>query len=338
MEEKVKEFLESINKKDKIALIFHNDCDGFVSGRMFYDSLKDRCEIKIFPRAIEKDLLKKLDLKDFNKLIVLDLAGTLIGDDLNKLVQKKEILYVDHHPSEIKLSEKIISVIGKSSESAARLSYDMMEDLISVPDWLVLVGMISDAGDKHKENMDFIEKKLNDVGMNLKEFKEKIVFELNYFLAYFEKDLEKAFEIFSELNDLKDIGKIRKYTDEVKKDFEFYKKDFEKNKEDINGIIFYYFEPKFSIKDALINEASYANPDGVYVLVSPRDNYLRISARCQTLKVNVREMLIECCKDLKNSNAGGHTKASGAMIEKNDLGIFKENLKSYMKRISEGNI
>ena len=81
---KVGEFLENLKPEDKIALIFHDDTDGFVSACLFYEFLQKRGCKNISISVLTVGLgINNNDFYNADKLIILDLGSNLIVNVLN---------------------------------------------------------------------------------------------------------------------------------------------------------------------------------------------------------------------------------------------------------------
>ncbi|MDO8516975.1 MAG: DHHA1 domain-containing protein [Nanoarchaeota archaeon] len=328
--QEVKNFLKNMHPKDKFDLIFHNDLDGFASGILFYDYLKKKkCnDIEIFPFEIGNPKFSNLEnnLKNREKVVILDLAPNLIFPQMNNLLKGKEVLYLDHHKSNIQIKEKNVleyRVIDKYIP-CSRIVYEFLKGR----EWISVAGTISDVGEKYKENKKFINNFLKKENLTLEEYRSNVVSPLSYLLIFFEKNPEMAFEILKDTKKFESIKNLKKYISPIEKEVEYYEKDFEKNNENINGINFYYFNPKFSIKTMILNKISNFNSNEVYILARPENNKVMLGARCQAGKVNVIDILKNATEGLKNSSYGGHSMAAGGMIQSKDLDRFKENLRN----------
>ena len=77
-----KEFLEKINGDDKVAIIHHDDLDGFASGILFYDycASKNCKNIKTFAMSLGPKMFDELmdELKSVDKILIADLAPSFL--------------------------------------------------------------------------------------------------------------------------------------------------------------------------------------------------------------------------------------------------------------------
>jgi len=192
--------------------------------------------------------------------------------------------------------------------------------------WLEIVCELADVGYSYPENKVKIDKFAKERKINPEEVKEKFYFRIDLFLAYFHKDFDKAFEIFESVKDYEDLDVLDKYTNEVQKEIDYFMKNYEKKKEKIGFVNYYYFEPKFPIKSRVTTNISFEHLNEVFVFAIPKGDKINLSARNQSGDFNCSDLLKRATEGLKDAMAGGHSKASGGIILKQDLEKFKENL------------
>lgn len=329
--DQAKQWLKNISPKDSVAIIYDADSDGFSSGIIYYDYCKfQKAKVKhiAFNRGFSK--IKDMDLKSFNKIIITDVGPNAIVEEL-PLIKDKDVLYMDHHIGIEGIPKEIneYRVPKGTYYPSSRLAYEST----GIKAWLGLSGTLADAGQLYKENDEFIKELIKPYSLTIDEFREKVTDKINDAIVYFEKEkkFEEVFEILSKLNGPEDITKIMEYSKPVNDEFNYYAKDFHKKKENLGGIIYYYFEPKFNIKGALATTLTIKENIGPVIFATPGDNnFSSLSARDNQQKVNVLEILKAGMKDLKDSNGGGHNFAAGAKIRAQDLQKFKENVKNYL--------
>ena len=325
-----KEFLNNITSEDKVAIIHHDDGDGFCSGILYYDWCKNKnATVEHFTYSIGKSSLKKFNLEIFNKIIVCDLAPDFMVEEL-KLIKDKQVLYTDHHPREIPIPKEILELVTKNQGYFP--SSRTAEELTNIKPWLSLAGTITDAGDLYSENQKFIDDILKQVDMTLDKFKENISSIITNFLVYFDKDFDKAFQILKEINSINEIEKLKKYSEPIEDEVEKIIAEYETKKEKLGNINFYYFEPNFSIKTIVINIISQKNNDGIFIFATPKNgtDKITLSARNTSQEKNMSELLKAGIENLEDANAGGHAPAAGGIILSKDIEKFKENIRNYL--------
>jgi oligoribonuclease NrnB/cAMP/cGMP phosphodiesterase (DHH superfamily) len=328
-------FLRSIKPKDKVALLFHDDLDGFASGVLLYDYLtqeKNCNNIRTFPFNLANFDMEfsgvQRSLEDRTRIIIADLAPNVIKNALGQLNGNKSVLYIDHHQKKGSIPKKIVEyrITAKYTPCSS-----MVYGLTGGKEWLAVAGVVSDAGDKYPENREFIDSFLRKINMGLDEYKEKVVNPISDGLIYFKKDKNSgdAFGLIRDIKNWGSLGRIQKYSKIVESEINKFTGDFEKQREQINGINFYLFKSRFDILPILIGIMSDQNPSGVYVFASPMDHRVRLSARNQSGEIDMIQLLEKSIEGLNNATCGGHKAAAGGNIGKKDLTTFKENLKKF---------
>ena len=327
--QETKEFLDNITSEDKVAIIHHDDGDGFCAGIIYYDWCKEKkATIEQFTYSIRKSSLKDYNLEKFNKIIITDLAPGLIAEGL-ELIRDKQVLYADHHPRDTPIPEEILELI--TVDQGYIPSSRTAGELTKIKPWLALTGTITDAGHLYPENQDFIDAHLKQIDMTLDEFKQNITSIITNFIVYFDKDLNKAFEILQQIHSIEEIKKLKQYSEPVEDEVQKFVEEYETKKEKLGDINYYYFEPNFSVKVPVSGIISQKDK-GAYIFASPknRGKCISFSGRCSGAKINMANTLKAGVKGLEEGNAGGHAGAAGAMILAKDIEKFKENVRSSL--------
>lgn len=330
-----REFLDGIKEDDKVGIIFHDDLDGFASGMLVYDFLKQKGvrDLEIFPQPIEGEWMKKISdkLKQKDKILIFDLGPDLFINDIGEL-ENKQVLYMDHHQKGEEFPSFVLEYRTESEIHVARSVYDLVGNEVSnEKEWIVNLALMADIGWKFEDNIKMVQPYLEKNNLTLEQFREK-AYEVGYLLIYFSSDLKRAFSILDSVKSLEDFDKIEEYTGEVKKEIDFYLDDYKKNKEKFGKINFYYFNPKFMVKSNVTSIISFNNPEGLFIFGVGDKEGIRLSGRCQSGEYDVPEILKQAIQGLEGASAGGHKRACGGYIQKKDLEQFRENL----KRIGEG--
>ena len=322
-----KQFLNEITQKNKVAIITDADADGFTAGILFSNFLKNK-KINhsnfIFTR--NKSSFKNYNLKKFDTIIIADLAPQTIQEDL-QLIKHKNIFYTDHHPKDTQIPKQILEYRTKSEISSAKTSYT----LTGGNEFMEAVANSTDAGSFQKENRKIINKFLKKNKITFQQFNRQVGYKIVRTIDYFHKNPTKAFKILQSINSLKDLNKLNRYDKIIGKEIQKHVRKYKNKKQKIGNINFFYFKPKYPIKSSIINEISYANPKQTYIFATPMiDNkkIITLSARNQTKKIDMAELLNIGIKNLKNASAGGHIPAAGGTIQSKDLNQFKQNIKN----------
>ena len=270
-----------------------------------------------------------MGLDKFNKIIVCDLAPDFMAEEF-ELIKDRQVLYTDHHLRDKPIPKEILELVtvDKGYFPSSRTA----GELTKLKPWLSLIGTVTDCGDFYPEDQKFIEDRLGETSMTLDEFKENVTSVITNFLVYFDNDTDKAFEILKDINSLKDIKKLRQYSEPVEKEVQKFIEEYELKKEKLGDINFYYFEPHFPVRVPVVGIISQRD-DEAYIFASLKNDkkYISLSGRNTSKKRNMSKVLKAGVEGLKESGAGGHEAAAGGQIQTKDLEKFKENIRKFIE-------
>ncbi|MBT3642384.1 DHH family phosphoesterase [archaeon] len=325
------DWIDKINSNDNIALITDHDPDGFTSGTLFFDyCITKGAKVTQFTFKRSYSDIEDFKLEEFNKIITTDLNAKLTEPILKKY-QDKDIFFMDHHPKDATLPDSVYEyrTMYRGYIPSARSAYELTKG----KEWLALVGVVMDVGYLYPENDEFIKTALDNAQMSLKEFKQRVAFPIGNAILYLNEEPQKAFSMVQNLPDQNNMSSIEKYSKPIMEEANKIIGDFEKNAEDLGGVLFYYFEPKLSVKGIVTSiSLEEENFKKIFIFASSRDEKkITFSARSQSGKINMADLLNAGIKDLLESAAGGHYNASGGKIRKQDLEQFKENIREFLK-------
>ncbi|MFH1521582.1 MAG: DHH family phosphoesterase [archaeon] len=325
-----KEFLDSITSEDKVAIIHHDDGDGFCAGILYYDWCKNKGAItEEFTYSINKSKLKKFDLEKFNKIIICDLAPDFMAEEL-ELIKDRQAFYTDHHPRDTPIPKEILELV--TTDKGCIPSSRTAGELTGLKPWLALIGTVTDSGQFYSENQNFIYERLKELNMTLEEFHQNITSVFTNFLVYFDKDFKKAFKILQQINSIEEISKLKKYAEPVEEEVQKFVEQYENKKERLGDIDFYYFDPHFPVKAPVCGIISYRDKNQVYIFATPKSDgkHISFSARNTSQKMDMAELLRAGVAGLEDGSAGGHTASAGGMILAKDIEKFKENVRKFV--------
>jgi single-stranded DNA-specific DHH superfamily exonuclease len=212
-------FLNKISKKDKVAIIHHDDLDGYASGILLYLFCNER-KAKVnhygFSIGDPQGYIKKV-IKKHNKIIFVDLGANTILDSLNE-ARKKSVLYIDHHRRDKRVPKEILEF--NPSEKGYFPASRLCQELTQQKKWLGVAGLIGDSGNHYPENKKYLEDYFKNQLMSENEFKDQVVYPLIGALIYDLKNNIKIFNKILKINSLKDLEKMKKYSDKVQKEID----------------------------------------------------------------------------------------------------------------------
>ena len=348
--DKFLEFVKNISKKDRIAIISHNDLDGLTSGKVVYKFLIEVFGIKpnlvkfVGYEEVNDKLVEELKTTKINKIIFSDLAIDVV-EIIRKISEFCDVLLIDHHLFNEDFNSDKITFIDIQGDCAAYICYRLFSQLdkdkdLEKIDWLIASACVADW--QYFSNQEFMKKIYEKYGDSFEIIGDKTDFggirksglfwdlqwELSLSLIYFRSNLEQFFEHFNDK--INDLEYLRKYSKIISKEIDKSIELFEKEKEPIgNCYIWEIKEEKYNIRSVVSNLVSAKYFTKTIIVIIKRGNRYSVSGRRQDRKVSIFELLKKCMEGLEESFSGGHIAAGGGYFLVKDLDKFKENLKKY---------
>ena len=355
---KAANFLRDIDKDERVLIISHWDMDGVASGAIISRILREKRGKEADEFRIPQGRNHQIDQKTENliskgkidKLIITDINPGY--QELKRILKnfKDKVLIIDHHNFE-KVPEDVIFVNPRVEDSevytsASKLCYDIALKFGMDLAWIAGTGIIQDFNVKgseaifeklKKEYPYYFPKKIGqeNLAKNCKYGKLSKILNVK---AY--KDTAKyaqiAYKLLMKVNSLTEIENTEEYYElneiywdmirELEKTIENYFDDRELNRE--KQVSFFKFSSEYHINSSIATNISLDEPQWVHIIVKESEDAMNISARCQSGRVNLEELLKKAMPDeaLENGEAGGHRKAAGASLQKEYYKEFKENL------------
>ncbi|MFC1697318.1 DHH family phosphoesterase [Nanoarchaeota archaeon] len=358
---KFEEYIGTLQKDDRIAIVHHTDSDGVCSGVIIAKALKimgikfslifNQKASEIVIQDYTVDVLKK---NNINKLIITDLNVDEDNiENIKRIEEFADILIIDHHKimndinsnkTTVIKPQMIYKDIDPSYYCTAKIAYDLLKGMVDIEkfDWIIAIAVIGDAA--YKTWKDFVDKIYEKYDIKLKDdiYKTELG-QLSDFISYAESinsaDMGDVFDVIFNSPNYQDAKvKLCKYERIIKPVVDDY---FNKHKEIMeiidNDLYLFYIKPKFGIKSLLINElAIYKYPDKTIIIVQDLGgSRISISARRHDHKYPMNTLLSESVKDIEDGNAGGHLPAAGGSINRTDYEQFKRNLNINYKKLKQ---
>lgn len=355
------DYLEQVEEDEKLLIIHHWDMDGTSSATILskvLEELRGRPADKVKIPSRRAYHLSDEDyeiLEDYDKLMVLDF--NLKADELESIDSElADVLVVDHHSFDrvpdvpfVNPRQEDADVYVPCSKICLDIAaeYGMEDDLR----WIAGLGVIQDFGvdscpemfEKLKERYDaYLPERLEQQQLaknceygryssvlNIKPYRDSGYFaELAYEALMNSDDLmeleaqeayRKVYEVYLEMQD--------EFNDAV----ENYEEDREIDREKM--IIFFEIDSDFHITSSIATNMSTDTPEWVHLVVQNRDGEINISARCQSGRVDLGELMQKALPEAaleEDAEAGGHQKAAGASMKPDYYKEFKQNLKKLI--------
>jgi nanoRNase/pAp phosphatase (c-di-AMP/oligoRNAs hydrolase) len=327
------DFLNKLEKKDRIGIISHIDLDGIASAILMNEILKQK-KLKIsslsfinYGKGMFEEAEKSFN-KRTNKVFILDINADSDTEGFKELKKKYGVFVIDHHPSEI-VGENMIK--AKFEDCTTFSVYEMGKEKFDLKkwEWLVCSTMIAEFSYKEKSHFEFIKYHYPNVDLKDMYHSEpgEVSDKIYSAIIYFKGKERKVFDLIIE-NKLKKLNKyhvmikkeINEGIDKFKKEAEFFP---DKN------LYFFYYTPKFNISSAVTTKLSVEEPNKNFIFVSDIKNepgFVKATSRSNEGKMNMNLLMKKGIADLEDATGGGHVPAAAARFLKKDLDKFKENI------------
>ncbi|MEK6827579.1 MAG: DHH family phosphoesterase [Nanoarchaeota archaeon] len=328
------DYLNKLEKKDRIGVISHNDLDGVASAILINEILKLK-NMKIrginfvnYKKGIFEKSAEIFARKKINKIFLCDVGIDSDSEEFEELRKSFDIFYIDHHPSEIKgeniIKTKTADCIAFTIYETARQNFDL-----SKLEWLVCATMVSEFSYKDENNFNFLKEHYPEIkletimGSEPGEMSKKI----SSSLIYLKGKEEKVFRLILK-NKLSCLEKYQKIVDEeIKNLVEKFKSEAQFYPE--QNLYLYQAHPKFSVTSVVTTILSTKEPEKTFIFISDIEDepeFLKVSSRHQNGKEDMGQLMKKGIEGMENATAGGHIPAAAARFMKKDLEKFKENL------------
>ena len=327
------DFIGSIGAKDKIGILTHNDLDGIASAVFLEDILNiknlkvDFIDFLSYEKGMFDKQTLELKKKKITKLFLTDLNEDADVGGFEKLSKKIDCFLIDHHPGFVEGKNKINT---ESSDCATLTIYYLGEEIVDYKkwNWLACASIVSEMSYKKKENLEFVQKSYPEV--TLENIYKSVPSEISKRIAsaciYYFDDLKKVYALVKK-KDLKDLEEIHKETNKLIEDLV---KEYKNNSEFYPEQNLYFYDFKKELKgkcgSIVSTKVSFREPEKTFIVVSYQGEGIKISARNQSGNVNVNELMKKGIRGLDEAIAGGHVRASGANIKREDLENFMGNI------------
>lgn len=349
-------YIEKIGEDENVLIIHHWDMDGTSSSTIISKALErlrgTPAEEVAIPseRAyhLEEDDRQKVEEAD--KLIVLDF--NLEADELEGLERDYDIdvLVVDHHSFDRVPEVPFVNPRQQDADAyipCSKICLDIASELgvAEKLDWIAGIGIIQDFGvNSCPELFEELEEKYSkyfpeelsqeELAKNCEYGRYSSVLNIKPYRdsAHFAK---LAYQALMKSEDLMELEAQEEYRqvyevylemqDEFNRLMEDYEEDREIDRE--KCIIFFDIESDFHITSSIATNMSTKTPDWIHLVVQ-KDETVNISARCQSGRVDLGDLLQKALPEEAKSEgaeAGGHRKAAGASMPKKFYEEFKEN-------------
>jgi single-stranded DNA-specific DHH superfamily exonuclease len=329
-----KRFYDFIGKlgSERVALISHTDLDGLVSAKVVNKVVDVNFMKFVGYHALDKNLVNELKNEKVKKVIFTDISVENILF-LREIEKFADVLIIDHHTFQHDLNSTNTSFINAQGYSSAYLCHYLFSKIQKIEglDWIVVCASISDwmlfkgidwLSETYRKYGD---RYVNDEAILRKGKLWDLQYILSLVLIYFKDNLNMAYDFIPD--EIDKVPVLEVYAKKVREEIENQSKLFNKQREIIGDIYFWIINPKYDVREIVVNSLSRLEKDKVYIVAQRRGRFYHISARRQDKKINLPEMLRSLTKGFQEATAGGHIPAAGCLVLSKDIDEFRERLK-----------
>ncbi len=348
-------YVLQIQKTDNVAIMYHTDCDGVCSCTIVKKTLKYLLgkDAFIFTQkqgkiAVTTSTIKLLKKNKINKFITVDMAVDEDPEKIKKIEKFADILIIDHHIKKADLSsakttfikaQDFAPGIQPSKNPASKMCFDLANFMINDRKFINELKYVSSIGISGDMGYDFWSEKK----FLAKESKEKIT-KIDHIISSYlsakgnyntivnileEEDIER--KINKLLVENKDISKyyfvIQKELERLILEMEHRAYFLKSDKGEVK-LVFYRIKSRYSIKSILSNKLSSEYFPESTVVIEKKGGF---SARNQTFKISMNDMVKSATKNIDNSSGGGHIPAAGGYVPDDKVDEFFRNVVEYIK-------
>ena len=319
MKKEAVEFLKNLNEEAKI--ISHNDVDGICALVILVNFLEKR-------GIRETHELMEVPIKELEKsetMIFLDIGL----DNILKFASEKTLI-IDHHQFEKKPSTPFYNPMETDEKSyipASYLVYEVCSELEEMEDvkWIAAVGVIGDKGDENSEVCrKFVEGFEN---------REELGLIADYIFSTILVEHDESYEeILKRLLEAKSSNEVI-MDPYLKECYGTIQNEISKSRNKIEregNVIFVEVVSPYNIKSIIASQILEKNKGVIVVAYSAFEESYNISTRTNTC-LNLGE-IVKKVAEFCGGDGGGHRKAAGARINRNKLGIFREEFISEVEK------
>ncbi len=322
-------FLKNISKKDRVLLIHHTDLDGIISGIFLYRYCLSKTPNVTHLFYSYKEKIKCRKYKKYNKIIFSDLSDIGIHDLVqNFSAQKNDILVIDHHQKEVNFGKNIAVYRNRPDEYIP--CSRMAQELFEKDQWLAMIGVLADAGEKYNSNTKYIKDFMQKEKITIDWYNKNVVYPIENMLIYHNKNLEEVFNYILNLKNYKHIKSLENISKKIEYEINYQCNKCKNESEKLGSFNFYLIKSKFPIKSIVASKLSSENKDEVFIIATEEKRMIMFSVRSQRDDSNFAFLLKDTILDFKRASFGGHKKAAGGTFPKKYLPKFKKRLQKLI--------
>ncbi len=348
-------FLKQIGADDQVLIVHHWDMDGSaaaaITSKILEESRGAPADNVVTPEGRVHTVGERAEQLirdgDYTHLLVLDMnAPPERIDELNDL--GVDMLIVDHHNfSEVPENAVFVNPRIDDPEAyvpASKLCNDMAKKFGLDLDWIAGLGVIQDfAVEGHEDLFERLredyplyfpeELTQHQLAKNCRYGKYSSVMNIKPYkdtdhCAQLAHDALLNAETLKHLEAREEYQQLYQYYQEMYNEIERVVKHYDDIREthEDKKVVFFQFESEYHINSSIATRTSLDSEDWAHLIINVQNGYANISARCQSGRLDLGDILQNALPDGVDGEAGGHKRAAGASMPADQIDTFKENV------------
>jgi single-stranded DNA-specific DHH superfamily exonuclease len=341
--EEIQKLKDAFNSAVRPVILFDNDHDGLSSFLMLYKKVGEGKGIPMKHTLDRGDeIARKVNEYDPDMVIMLDLA--VVSQEFIDQIKCERIIWLDHHPLTPRRKVEYYNPRNSNPEDNRPTSYWMYK-VLEENLWTAMIGMVGDwymPEDEirlkfSKEYPDLLPEHVTRVEDALYSTKlGDMVNVFNFNLKGMTTDVMKSIKTFTRIKTPHEIlnqetpgGKFlyKKYK-ELDDAFHQLIKQVHVNPKDKLVVFVYEDTSGISFTTQVSNYLIYKHPEQVILVAWEYGGEYKCSLRANHYPL---PKLITKALEGMHGTGGGHDKASGACVRKEDFQLFVEQLKEQLR-------
>ncbi len=353
------DYLDSVDAAEDVLIVHHWDMDGSASAAIISEILEEvrgePADTICLPRGRKHTVGERAENvirnAGIDRLVVLDM--NVPGERLSELAALgPDILLIDHHSFDT-IPEDAVFVNPRIEDEeayvpAAKLCNDIAAEFGLDRDWIAGLGIVQDfAVEGHEDLLERLKEQYPDhfpaeisqhaMAKECRYGKYSTVMNIKPYsdtdrCARLAHDALVNSDGLEELELQEEYGRLKEYYQQMQRELQGVIKRFDTEKEvyEEEKLVTFRFDSDFHINSSIATNVSMEDEDWVYLVANTHGGEASISARCQSGRIDLGQVMQDALPENVEGEAGGHHAAAGASVPARALDRFLANVRDQL--------
>ncbi|MDY6761640.1 MAG: DHHA1 domain-containing protein [Candidatus Nanohaloarchaea archaeon] len=359
MYEEAIDYLESVDAGEDVLIVHHWDMDGSASAAIISEILEEvrgePADTICLPRGRKHTVGERAENVIRNtgigRLVVLDM--NVPADRLSELAALgPDILLIDHHGfDEVPEDAVFVNPRVEDEEAyvpAAKLCNDIAAEFGLDRDWIAGLGIIQDfAVEGHEDLFERLQEQhpeyfpdeisQHTLAKECRYGKYSTVMNIKPYshtdrCARLAHDALVNSDGLDELEVQEEYGRLKEFYQQMQREMQTVIRRFDEEKQvyEEEQMVTFRFDSDFHINSSIATNVSMEDEDWVYLVANTHGGEASVSARCQSGRLDLGQVMQDALPDGVGGEAGGHRAAAGASVPAPMLDRFLANVREQL--------